>query len=134
MPEPALRGDQVKVAVTVAVEPAAAFRVFTEETDFWWQRGPRFRAFGREPGAICFEPPGGGRLFASFKAPDGEKLVEFGRITAWEPPSLLMFEWRGVNFKPEERTEVEVRFEPVDTGTRVTVVHRGWASLPADHP
>ena len=37
-----------------------------------------------------------------------------------------------------QRTEVEVRFEPapLDTraGTRVTIEHRGWDALPADHP
>jgi uncharacterized protein YndB with AHSA1/START domain len=134
MAEKALTGDQVTIAITIAVEPAVAFRVFTEETDLWWQRGPAYRAGGRNPGTLCFEPRSGGRLFESFKAPDGEQLVEFGRITVWDPPSLLMFEWRSVTFAPGERTEVEVRFEPIATGTRVTVIHRGWAALRPDHP
>jgi len=127
-------GDQVTISLTVAVEPAAAFRVFTQETDLWWQRGPAYRAAGRSPGTLCFEPRMGGRLFESFDAPDGPKLVEFGLITAWEPPSRLMFNWRSTTFKAGESTEVEVTFEPTASGTRVTVQHRGWAAIRADHP
>jgi Activator of Hsp90 ATPase homolog 1-like protein len=36
--------------------------------------------------------------------------------------------------KDGESTEVEVLFEPTESGTRVTVQHRGWAALRADHP
>ena len=31
-------------------------------------------------------------------------------------------------------SEVEVLFEPADSGTRVTVQHRGWSALRAGHP
>jgi hypothetical protein len=55
-------------------------------------------------------------------------------VTAWEPPTRLQLEWRGVNFKPHESTVVEVRFEPINDGTHVTVEHRGWSALPPDHP
>jgi uncharacterized protein YndB with AHSA1/START domain len=129
-----IKGDQVTVSVSVAVEPAAAFRVFTEETDLWWRRGMAYRVAGRNTGTLCFEPRLGGRLFESFEAPDGPKLIEFGRIKVWDPPSRLLFEWRGVNFKPDESTEVEVRFEPTHSGTLVTLQHRGFAALPPDHP
>jgi len=45
-----------------------------------------------------------------------------------------VFEWRNANFATDERTEVEVLFEAIDTGTRVTLHHRGWAALRAGHP
>ena len=57
-----------------------------------------------------------------------------GTITVWQPPDRFEFEWRGVNFSPGESTNVQVEFEAVPTGTRVTVRHSGWASLPPDHP
>lgn len=38
----------VRVVTTVAADPALAFRIFTEETDLWWRRGPRWR-FTRSP-------------------------------------------------------------------------------------
>jgi hypothetical protein len=53
---------------------------------------------------------------------------------AGEPPSRLVFECQARPFEPDERTQVEVRFEGVDDGTRVTVMHRGWDRFPPDHP
>lgn len=126
-------GDQAEASVSVAVDPAATFDLFTRETDLWWRRGLRFRAGGRTPGALHFERRVGGRLF-EVTSEAGPCLVELGRITVWEPPSRLVFEWRNVNFAPEEKTEVEVSFEAIHGGTRVTVIHRGWASLRRDHP
>ena len=127
-------GDQATVSVHVAVDPEAAFAIFTEETDLWWRRGPRFRTAGRRPGSISFEPGLGGRLFESFETASGVHVHEAGRVTAWEPPSRLVFSWRNTNFAPNEATEVEVRFDPSGDGTMVTVCHRGWAAIRADHP
>ena len=122
------------MSVHVAVEPAVAFVIFTEETDLWWRRGPRFRIAGRHAGSISFEPGIGGRLFESFDTGSGTRVHEAGRVTAWDPPSRLMFSWRNANFAPHETTEVEVRFEPSGGGTMVTVCHRGWAAIRPDHP
>jgi uncharacterized protein YndB with AHSA1/START domain len=127
-------GDQTTVSVVVAVDVAAAFEVFTRETDLWWRRGPRFRIAGHRPGLLQFEAGVGGRLFETFETESGEKVFVVGHVTAWEPPSRLMLEWRNANFAPSERTEIEVLFEPVAAGTRVIVQHRGWASLRPDHP
>ena len=60
-------------------------------------------------------------------------MFEIGRIRAWEPPSRLVFGWRQAAFTPEQDTEVEVRFEAVGEETRVTVEHRGWDTVPAEH-
>ena len=123
-------GDSVRVSVTVDADPATAFAIFTEETELWWRRGPRFRAAGRVPGTIRFEPREGGRLVEDF---DGHSF-EAGAITAWRPPAFFSFDWRATNFAPGESTRVEVSFEAGPTGTRVTVVHSGWAALRDDHP
>lgn len=127
-------GDQATVSVTVAVEPAVAFDVFTREIDLWWRRGPRYRLAGRRPGSLSFEPGVGGRLFEAFDTPSGTRVQEAGRVSVWEPPSRVVFTWRSANFAADESTEVEVRFEPTDTGTRVTVQHRGWAAIRPGHP
>jgi uncharacterized protein YndB with AHSA1/START domain len=135
MNAPPLPGDQATVSVGLAVAPTEAFRVFTEEIDLWWRRGRRFRNAPGERGIVCIEPGVGGRLFESYAGERGERVVETGRVLAWEPPQRLVFEWRAINFAPHERTEVEVRFEPTARGgTRVTVVHRGFAALRPDHP
>jgi hypothetical protein len=128
-------GDQTTVSVTVRVDQAVAFEVFTAEIELWWQRGVRFRPGGNRPGALCFEPGVGGRLFESVEIrPGTTRAYEVGRVTAWDPPARFMLEWRNTNFAPDESTEVEVRFEPVDTGTRVTVQHRGWSAIRPGHP
>ncbi len=127
-------GDQARVSVAVAVEPAEAFRVFTEEIDAWWRRGTKFRLAGNRRGIICLEAGVGGRLFESFESRTGTRVVETGRVTAWEPPARLVFEWRAANFAPDETTEVEVLFKPLSRGTLVTVTHRGWSRIRPDHP
>jgi hypothetical protein len=120
----------------VAVEADVAFDVFTRDTDLWWQRGLRFRPSGRAIGALILEPRVGGRLFETFERPVGTPITaEFGRVAVWDPPSRFVLEWRNINFEPSDKsTELEVLFDPAPGGTRVTVHHRGWAALRADHP
>ncbi len=135
-------GDSARATVFVAVAPEAAFDIFTREIDLWWKKGPRFRIAGRRRGQLHFEAGIGGRLFETFDSHGGgdgggeneSRTIEVGLVTAWEPPSRLEFEWRGVNFKPNEKTVVEVRFSAQRDGTLVSVQHRGWSALPADHP
>jgi uncharacterized protein YndB with AHSA1/START domain len=105
-------GDQASAMVSIAVEPAEAFRIFTEQIETWWRRGPRFRNAPGDRGFIRMEPGVGGRVFESFD----DRVIEVGRATVWDPPRRLVFEWRASNFAPAEKTEVEVRFEPSASG------------------
>jgi uncharacterized protein YndB with AHSA1/START domain len=127
-------GDGARVSVFVAVSPADAFDVFTNEIDLWWGRGPKFRIAGKRPGVLAFEAGVGGRLFETCELASGTKTFEVGHVTAWEPARRIAFEWRGVNFRPGEVTFVEIDFEAKGDGTLVTVLHRGWAALRPDHP
>lgn len=127
-------GDQARVSVSVAVAPADAFRIFTEEIDQWWRRGSKYRVSGKGRGILHLEAGVGGRLFEEIASAGGPRVIETGRVTAWEPPARLVLEWRGVNFAPSETTEVEVTFDPAPSGTLVTVTHRGWSRIRPDHP
>lgn len=128
-------GDQARVTALVRVEPVEAFRIFTQEIDLWWRRGLAYRVAGKRRGVICIEPEVGGRLFELFETCAGvERVIETGKVLAWEPPHRLVLEWRPVNFKPDEVTEVEVEFAPSPSGTQVTVTHRGWSRIRGDHP
>jgi uncharacterized protein YndB with AHSA1/START domain len=127
-------GDSARVTVTVAVPPEVAFLVFTQEIDLWWRRGPRFRPMGRKPGVLHFEGRVGGRLFEAFGDGPAEQLIEMGRITVWEPPARLAFDWKNSTFAPDERTHVLVSFKDAHGKTEVTVEHRGWKALRDDHP
>ena len=123
--------DAVRVTSRVEVDPGTAFRVFTEEVDAWWRAGPRFRWHPERGGTLRFEGGQGGRFVEVY--PDGESF-EVGRIRVWDPPRRLVFGFRARSFADEESTEVEVRFEPSGDATDVTVEHRGFAALRADHP
>ncbi len=127
-------GDRVRVSVQVTLDPSAAFRVFTEEIDRWWRRGPRFRASGTNRGILRLEPEVGGRLFESFDQHGKTVVVQTGTVVEWAPPRALAFEWRNVNFAPNEVTLVEVEFAANPRGTMVTVTHSGWAAIRPDHP
>lgn len=119
-----------RVTTFLSLEPQVAFEVFTEETNLWWRKGPRFRGSHAPDSVVRFEGGAGGRLVEE----DSEGVFEIGRVLAWVPGEHLRFEWRGRNFAPGELTEVEVRFESAEGGTRVVLEHRGWESLRPDHP
>jgi uncharacterized protein YndB with AHSA1/START domain len=125
--------DRVTVSSHVAVDPSAAFDLFTRDVDAWWQRGPRYRHGGHRKGELRFEPGVGGRFVEVYDEGEND-LFEIGRVLVWEPAARLVFEWRANDFQPGQLTEVEIRFEPSGDGTRITLEHRGWAALPAGHP
>ncbi len=125
--------DSVSVTTVVAVPPEEAFRVFTQEIDAWWRGGPRFRWYPERKGRLRFEPRVGGRLLEVYDEAEGDAF-EVGIVSIWEPAARLVFGFRARSFEEGQLTEVEVRFERVEGGSRVTVEHRGWDALPADHP
>ncbi len=118
----------------VGVGPARAFAIFTQDINLWWQRGPRFRNAPGDQGLVCLEPGLGGRVFESFVREGQETIIEIGRITCWDPPHRLGFDWRNANFAPSEITQVDIRFEPSGAATLVTVTHSGWSNIRPDHP
>ena len=127
-------GDAATISVTVAVSVEDAFDVFTREIDLWWRHGRKYRIAGKQPGRLVFEAKRDGRLFETFEQAGKTHTFEVGRIVRWEPPHALDFEWRGVNFKPDEKTLVEVSFTAMGESTLVRLRHSGWSALPPEHP
>jgi uncharacterized protein YndB with AHSA1/START domain len=121
--------SKVYVALRVAATPERAFAAFVEEIGAWWRPNRLFQTTPRAPGRLAFEPGEGGRLTETLA---NGKVFEIGRITAWEPPSRLVFSYRQANFPLELHTEVEVRFDMVGEETRVSVEHRGFDQVPAE--
>lgn len=120
--------SRVLVALRVRATPRRAFDAFTAEIGQWWRSSPLFAFTPREPGVLSFE--GQDRLIETRA---GGKVFEIGRVRVWEPGARLVFGWRQASFAPGQDTEVEVLFEAVGTETRVTVIHTGWDTVPADH-
>lgn len=117
----------VSVSVEVAVEPAVAFEIFTQEIGRWWRPGPINWNYADRAVGQRIEPRVGGRWIEVHDEATGEGFQQ-GVVLAWEPPHrlVLRYEDRGHDI---DGTEVEVRFDAIDGGTRVTLEHRGWEKL-----
>ncbi|MEN3976999.1 SRPBCC domain-containing protein [Emcibacter sp. SYSU 3D8] len=122
--------SKVLVSLRVAATPERAFEAFTREIGLWWRHDELFAFSHRRSGTLHFEPGLGGRLLEVYG--DGD-VFEIGRITIWEPGRRLCLTWRQASFAPGQMTRLEVRFEPVDAGTRVTIEHSGWDTIPQAH-
>jgi hypothetical protein len=106
----------VRVSARVPLPPAAAFGLFTDGIDEWYLRGRDTVPDWTKTVAVRIEPWVGGRLLDVHDASTGGGRA-MATVTAWEPPTRLVFtDARG--------TEVEVTFDAVDGGSRVTLEHR----------
>lgn len=119
--------SKILVALRIAAPPEVVFDAFTDDIALWWKPNGLFAFTPRSPGVMAFED---GRLVERLAS---GKVFEVGKVSVWERGARLVFGWRQATFTPDMATEVEVRFEPVDEGTRVTVEHRGWDTVPAPH-
>jgi Activator of Hsp90 ATPase homolog 1-like protein len=125
--------SRVLVALRVKATPARAFDVFTRDVASWWSPNAMFQFTPRSPGKLAFEAPVEGRAGRFTETLTSGKVFEIGTVKIWAPGERLVFGWRQATFAPGQDTEVEVRFEAVGEETRVTVEHRGWDSVPAEH-
>jgi uncharacterized protein YndB with AHSA1/START domain len=115
--------------VTVSLDAARAFRLFTDGVAGWWPLVSH--SVEGEHAATCrFEPYVGGRFYETARA--GTEHT-WGTILAWEPPHRIVLTWHPGR-DGSTAQEVEVTFHPVADGTRVRLVHRGWQALEADAP
>ena len=117
-------------SVEVPVDPVTAFQAFTEEIGQRYRPGRYSWNDPTRAVGIRFEPGPGGRLVEVHDLVTGEGY-EVGRILVWEPGVRLVMAYRNVHLPPTLRSEVEVRFERVEGGTRVILEHRGLDRLPA---
>ena len=97
--------------VEVAADPGRAFTAFTEEIDAWWVRGAINFFDAARAVAMKIEPGVEGRVLEVY---EGDAL-ELGRVTVWEPGTRLAYR------SSVDDSEIDVRFEPVEGGTRVRV-------------
>ena len=122
--------SRVLVALRVAAPVGRTFTAFTGEIAEWWRPNGLFSFTDRVGGHLAFEPDPPEWLVEL--GADGERF-EIGPVTVWDPPHRLEFGWRQAGFPAGAWTEVVVRFDEVDGGTRVTVEHLGWDAVPQEH-
>jgi uncharacterized protein YndB with AHSA1/START domain len=132
MPDTAIRHD-----VVVPVPAAEAFEAFTERIGEF--KPPEHNMLGAPIAETVFEPRVGGHIVD--RAADGTEC-RWAQVRAFEPPDRLVFSWNispgwEVITDPDQASEVEVRFVPLEGGrTRVELEHRylerhgtGWEGV-----
>lgn len=129
--ETARPDESVRVVVEAPLDPVTAFMVFMQEIGQWWRPGPiNWNDAGRALG-VRIEPGPGGRWIEAHNRATGEGVTQ-GRFLIWELGARLVFLYQDTDHHLDG-AEVEVRFEAVDGGTRVTLEHRGWERVAPEH-
>ena len=109
-----MTAQSATASVEVAADPSTAFRIFTEEIDLWWVRGPINFFDAARATAMQIEPGVGGRILEVYTPPDD--VLELGTITDGSPGTLFAYR------SSVDDTETRISFDALDSGTRVTVV------------
>lgn len=102
-------------SVVLACRPEHAFALFTEQAGLWW---PADRRHTADAGSVIMMEATG-RFFE--RALDGRE-VELGVVRRFEPARSLLLDWYP-GTGPANPTQVEISFDEVDGGTRVTIHH-----------
>jgi uncharacterized protein YndB with AHSA1/START domain len=113
----------IRKTIVVAASTERAFQVFTEEMSTWWPLSTSHIGKVDAKSAVI-EPFVGGRWFE--RGVDGSEC-DWGRVLTWDPPRRLVLSWEisgDFQCDPSIQTEVEVRFAPEGTSTRVDLEHR----------
>ena len=115
--------------VVVEATPEDAFTLFTDEVGLWWRTGTAYWNDPERGVSVRIEPGVGGRFLEVYDLESGDAF-EVGRVTAWEPGRRLALTWTQVGWPDGATTDVEVRFEPSDRGTRVRLEQSGFERVP----
>jgi uncharacterized protein YndB with AHSA1/START domain len=114
----------IRKQLRVKAPPARAFDIFTAGMSRWWLKTHTINPTKSPMTDIVIEPREGGRWFE--RGEDGSEC-QWGKVLAWEPPARLLLAWQITSqwqFDPGLVTEVEVRFTPDGSGTKVELEHR----------
>lgn len=106
----------IRKSIRVECSPEDSFKVFCVDMANWWPGG-----FGGKDSKLHLEGEVGGRFYE--RRGDGTEY-EIGRVTAYQPPSLVAFTWRAPSW--DATTQVEIRFTAESGGTRIELEHSGW--------
>ncbi len=116
--------DPVRKTISVRCNQERAFSIFTDGIARWWPLKKLSLSQARAV-SCAIEPRAGGTVYEVDN--DGAR-IPWGQVLVWEPPSRLVMSWHPGS-PAETAQEVEVRFTPEGSGTRVDLEHRGWEKL-----
>ena len=112
----------LRKTVTVPLEPARAFELFTTRFGEWWPLATH-SVWLEDAALVWFPCEAGGSITETMR--DGSTCA-WGTVTSWDPPAAVCFTWHPG--QPESWAgDIEVRFTPDGAGaTLVTLTHSGW--------
>jgi len=113
--------DPVAKILELGVTPEQAFDLFVGGMGRWWPLSTHSVATDEAQDVRIDERVGG---TISELTRDGVEH-EWGVITAYEAGSRFQFTWYP-GLPADAGTNVDVRFDATESGTRVTLVHTGW--------
>ena len=102
-------------SVVLRCAPERAFALFTQHAGEWW---PADRRHTKDSHSII-RMDATGRFFE--RATDGTE-IDLGVVRLYAPTSKLILDWYP-GTSQQQPTQVEVTFDAIDLGTRVTIVH-----------
>ena len=119
--------DKIEKTIEIDAPIDRVWRAISDHKSF----GTWFRVELEKPFAVGEEAHG------KILHPGYEHLVWRAIIVAIEPPNLFAFTWHPygidpkVDYSAETPTRVEMRLEPIASGTRLTVIESGFDKVPA---
>lgn len=117
-----LHAPPVRQSTTVRSGVSHTFETFVRTIAVWWPVQPL--SFGQERVRdVMIEQRLGGRVYETW---DDGTTVDWGEVTAWDPPSGFTMSWTST----PAPTEVELTFRVLGPAlTHVALEHRGWEAL-----
>jgi uncharacterized protein YndB with AHSA1/START domain len=116
--------EPIVLSVDLPASPERAYAAFTTQFAEWWPVATH--SLSRQAATRCrFDATPGGAV--EEQAPDGARHI-WGTVEAIEPGRRIRFTWHPGR-EPESAQWIEVVFEPIATGSRVTLTHGGWEAL-----
>ena len=116
--------EPIVVSVDLAVPPPRAFECFAPQFAAWWPVATHTLSRSLATRVRMRAEPGGAIEECDADGP----WLRWGTVEACEPGRRLRFTWHPGRATGEAQW-VEVRFEPLGTGTRATLTHGGWETL-----
>jgi hypothetical protein len=117
-----LRRPPVRQATLVRRDQEHTFSAFAQQIGAWWPVEV-FSAGKERVRGVTVEGRVGGRVCETW---DDGRVVPWGEVTVWTPPTRFAMTWAGT----PQPTEVEFTFAALGPAlTRVTVEHRGWEAM-----
>jgi SAM-dependent methyltransferase len=100
----------VRASIDLKLDSTSAFEGFVDELSLALSR------LGMD-----FEPGPAGRT--------SEGNVEVGRVVSWQPNQRVALKWQPAEWQPDAVAKVELRFEPTEEGTRITLEQENLEKL-----